>query len=440
MAKGILHMSVGTGIGKILFDIAQDKLSKGDVKGAIATYTRSLCGMTDEQAIMILKNTYAIESNDDGSSVNMTDDPEALKENAKRMYDWNLIMKNRIDDIMNTFRVITASINEYDNHVNVRRYGSIDDCEIIEMVRDHFGKYFENVGIHNVGARKISGLAFSDRGSNGENLWRDLEDSVEDDEAEEFEYGLYFIARYVEQMRIMHKEYMSIANLYDFLLKNEFISPVPFLTANIEGILRRLVEYADNDMTYSHPMCDGEILELKKKIYNDVISTDWGKTYIKDRVLENDILDGYDAGWLSPEGKFYGANGPTSAMIHMNLAEQFFAGMLHDEMTADGVSIFGGFNAPEYWLEKHGWVKIHGEDCYGSFLGKKGEEPTPDYPYSYCPTPIQIKKICAYADKFYGGKFYTEANALGRSRHTEPFTTYAVRQMDEIRLHEIFGL
>ena len=42
-------------------------------------------------------------------------------------------------------------------------------------------------------------------------------------------------------------------------------------------------------------------------------------------------------------------------------------------------------------------------------------------------------------DKYYGGRFYTEANVFGRDSHPNPYTTYAVRQMDDIKLHEIFG-
>ena len=102
-------------------------------------------------------------------------------------------------------------------------------------------------------------------------------------------------------------------------------------------------------------------------------------------------------------------------------------------------NINGGIDSPDYWLEKHGWIKIHHDDCYGSFIGHRNEEPTPDYPYAYVPTAIQVKMICDYADKFYGGKFYTEANVLGRDFHPDPHKTYAVRQMDDIRLHEIFG-
>ena len=172
------------------------------------------------------------------------------------------------------------------------------------------------------------------------------------------------------------------------------------------------------------------------------MKTEYGKEYGRNGILKKDIMDGYDAGWLSPSGEFYGGNGPTSAMIHMNIAEQIFKGnnVYANKMNKDGVSEWGGSNSPEYWLEKNGWVKIHHDDCYGSFIGERNpEDRTPDFPYAYNPTEIQIKMICDYADKFYGGKFYTEANAMGRMFHTEPFSTYKVRQMDEFKIHETFG-
>ena len=151
-------------------------------------------------------------------------------------------------------------------------------------------------------------------------------------------------------------------------------------------------------------------------------------------LIKKNILDGYDAGWLSPEGEFFAYNGDTGSMIHMNLAEKLFEANKYGElMRADGTSRFS-VESPERWLEKHGWIKIHHQDCYGSFIGNKNWT---EYPY--CPTPIQVKMICAYADKHYNGKFYTEADAFGRFRHTEPYSTYKVRQMDDIMLHTIFG-
>ena len=151
-------------------------------------------------------------------------------------------------------------------------------------------------------------------------------------------------------------------------------------------------------------------------------------------------MDGYDAGWLSPDGEFYGADGDTSSMIHMNIAEQIFNGnnIYANQMANDGVSIFDGTNSPDYWLESHGWIKTHHNECYGSFIGLRNEEPTKDFPYSYNPTEIQIKMICDYADKFYGGKFLTEASCIGMKDNPE-VSTFKVRQMDEFQIHKTFG-
>ena len=153
-------------------------------------------------------------------------------------------------------------------------------------------------------------------------------------------------------------------------------------------------------------------------------------------VLKRNILDGYDAGWLSPDGEFFGMNGETREMIHLRIAEKLYNidTKYGAQMHKDGVKKIGGIDLPEHWLEKHGWIKIHCQDCYGSFIGDKDWT---EYPY--CPTAIQVKLICEYADKHYKGKFYTEADAFGRISHTEPYSTYKVRQMDEIMLHNIFG-
>ena len=51
---------------------------------------------------------------------------------------------------------------------------------------------------------------------------------------------------------------------------------------------------------------------------------------------------------------------------------------------------------------------------------------------------VQVKMICDYADKFYGGRFFTEPSCIGFKKDPE-VTTYKVRQMDEFKLHETFG-
>jgi len=81
-----------------------------------------------------------------------------------------------------------------------------------------------------------------------------------------------------------------------------------------------------------------------------------------------DILDNYTAGWLSPEGEYYGLNGTMANMLHIQIIEALLAkGIIPDadEVNADS------------WLEEQGWVRIHGNNIqFGGnlnehHLGKK---------------------------------------------------------------------
>jgi hypothetical protein len=81
---------------------------------------------------------------------------------------------------------------------------------------------------------------------------------------------------------------------------------------------------------------------------------------------------------------------------------------------------------PEVDLEKEGWLKIHHDEVYGFFN---------EY-FCYCPTQIQIQKVCDYIDKFHKGVLRTKPRC---SSYSEPISTYKLRQMDKIKLHELFS-
>jgi hypothetical protein len=316
------------------------------------------------------------------------------------------------------------------------------------------GRYFsreelKQIGIHNIAARILGSFdgKICDKGSsNPTSIWERLEGKFEcyedEPDATKYEKVLFYTVQYNKLMKMLHKEYIKFEPLYYFLVENDFITRPNKIDLFLENTVATLWKFADTSKGYFHPLCNTGLYDYKEHLYDDLLNTRIGNKYAKEGIIQKDIMDGYDAGWLSPEGEFYGADGETSSMIHMNLADKIFDAPTNKyavQMAKDNVDKFGGNDGPDYWLEKHGWIKIHHNDIYGSFIGHKGEEPTKDFPYAYCPTETQIKMICDYADKFYGGKFYTEANAFGRSRHKDPFTTYAVRQMDEIKLHEIFG-
>ncbi len=411
-----LHMKLGQNIGKILLEIAQTAIREGNPEKAIKTYTDSLNGFTEDYVIKILKNEYVLITSKDEVSVKLIDWENDRVANRDNIIDWNSWMKSRLDAIMSTVKALNEVRDEFEKHV----HGFILDYNIINPVIDFFGaELARKVGIHNIAAKLIADMGFPKLLSNGENVWNELCCNVESDDGEKYQYALYFIVKYVDCIRILHNEYMSFISSCTFLMKNKLVERPLFLEDKIEAILDKLTEFVDTTRWYYHPLCNTKLYEYKESLGNDILSTEYGKEYRRYGIIEKNIMDGYDAGWLSPDGKFYGENGTFSNMIHLRIAEKISGGNLDGDRK----------------LEEKGWIKIHGNEVYGTFIGNI--TPKKDFPYSYCPTDIQIKMVCDYIDKFHNGKLYTQPQII---QVTEPFTTYNVRQMDEIKLHEIFAL
>lgn len=445
MAQETLHMTIGSGLGEILLDIAQNNITKGNVEKGIDTYTESLHGFTKEYALMCLKNKAVLVVDEENQVMELKDDPELIENNSHLIYDWNLILQNQKKDLSALRENRTDIMNKFHNVYT----GNIEDYSILEMMQ----RYFSNdelrmIGLHNIAARIIGAFdsKICDRGSdNPQDKWDQFCYKMEYDEnpdVSNWQKVLYYTVEYVKIMKWIHKDFMKFDTLYHFLTEKGLANRIPFIESWAEGFCKILNEFSDTGKGYYHPLCNTGLFEYKEHLSDDLLHTIWGKEFCRYGIIKCDIMDGYDAGWLSPEGDFYGGCGPTSAMIHMNIADQIFnahCNPLSVRMSRDGVEEWGGDNSPDYWLEQHGWIKIHGEDCYGSFIGRRNEAPTKEFPYPYNPTEIQVKMVCDYADKFYGGKFFTEANAMGRLTQTEPFTTYAVRQMDDLGIHRVFG-
>lgn len=98
--------------------------------------------------------------------------------------------------------------------------------------------------------------------------------------------------------------------------------------------------------------------------------------YHKTELEPVEITDGYDAGWLSPEGDFYSLNGSTGNLLHLNIAERLLA--------SKRIPVKEMRN-PDRWLEENGWVKVHHDWILfsGSFYGKTLTEAQIDKLYRY---------------------------------------------------------
>lgn len=126
--------------------------------------------------------------------------------------------------------------------------------------------------------------------------------------------------------------------------------------------------------------------------------------YHKTELKPVEITEGYDAGWLSPDGEFYGLNGSTGNLLHLNIAERLLA--------SKKIPVKEMRN-PDRWLEENGWVKVHHDWILfsGSFYGKTL-------------TDVQIEKLYRYGQVCHRGVLrlgtsQTQITAA-RLRETEP--------------------
>ena len=269
---GELHMNLGQNIGEILLDIAQNAIQNGNPEKAISTYTDSLNGFTEEYVIKLLKNEYVLITSKDEVSVELTDWESERIANRDNITDWNFWLQNRLSTIMGTVKALSGIQDEFDKSIR----DDVLDFNIIEPVIEHFGiDLAKQIGVHNIAAKLIAGDGFSGLKSNGENVWNDLCIQVEDGDAEKYQKALYLIVKYVDNIRIIHKEYMGFINSCSFLLKHNLAERPPFIEMNIESILNKLTKFADTSKGYYHPLCNTKLYEYKKRIDDDILSTEY---------------------------------------------------------------------------------------------------------------------------------------------------------------------
>lgn len=404
-----LNIRIGKNIGTILLEIAQTAIKDGNTQKAIDTYTKALNGFTEEYAVKVLKNDYVLVT--DGEVVSLTDSESERISNKGNITDWNFWLERKLEYMTE----ICKSLNSIEKQFE--RYGNILDFNITIPIKNYFDlELAKKVGLDDIVAKLIVGEKC---GKEDNDVWDELCSNVKCEQAKMHEMELYLIAKYVDNIRILHKEYMAFAKVYEFLINNGLADRPLFFEKNLEFPIKKLCIFSDTKNGYYHPICNAKLSECKKQIIDDVNSTPLGNEYMRIGIVEKNIMDGYDAGWLSPDGKFYGENGPTSNMIHLSIAECLKKNNLNGDRE----------------LENEGWIKIHDDEVYGCFIGEL--KPSSDFPFAYCPTEIQVKMICDYIDKYHNGKLYTRPKIV---KTTDAISTYELRQMGKVMLHKLFGL
>lgn len=138
---------------------------------------------------------------------------------------------------------------------------------------------------------------------------------------------------------------------------------------------------------------------------------------VSHKILPVDITEGYDAGWLSPEGLFYGMNGNMNDMLHIQIS---------DLLKEEGI-IPEDERSPCGWLEDNGWVKIHGDWVLFQCQNHKFE-------IDKSMTDKQIDAIVNYGKSCYKDGFLRFGYRMAR------LSVATFKYLDNPRKNEIFML
>ena len=413
-----LQFRLGENINEILLDIAQNKLKEGDFAGAIGTYTQSFEGFPEELAIGILQGKLAIRPIDDGLNIDVTDDIEVVVESRTHLPDWTTVIKSKIGEL--------KGYCEYIIWLRSKVLIDLNDHCLVRYLTDPTNNKEVLAPLNTLVARYLAGHDV-DGNYKLPPFQRMMSIGNEDIEAlNADEKRMYCIVQYFRTMKHMHKDLIKLDKLYHALRQLELIDEVPFIADVFENCLHNfLIDFYDTEKGYHHPACDEEVIKLKEQMYDEMMLTEFGKEYLKNGICVKNMLDGYDAGYLAPNGDFYGLRGAENEMLHIQLGNMLIEKMFPQFGKDSSFDV-------EYNLMKMGYMKVHHDRIFGHFAFDREDVANGQL---WCPTETQIKCIYEYANKFYGGQINTDST-IGCNM----VKVSALRQMDDIALRNTFKI
>lgn len=290
--------------------VEESIIIKYDVGNAIQILKDTL-GTSYEQAMMLIIGKYVLKSNEDQtvSFIERTEEHEQYPLGYIRLYKWYLRIIEEIEnDIESVYEVIKEAKRS--------RYSGI-----IEL----------NLDIENLIDLYINNDI-------------DVIIDILEDEYNPYLVAIKFIKNIVNKIESLNSVIKSFKEYKDFdftelvLFDNSVINKILSFIRDTEKISIDIDKYLKTQR------------ELDKKFENSLES--------------QDITDGYSAGWLSPEGVFYGANGTVANMLHINIADY----LQEKEVIPKDIE-----QSADSYLEREGWVRISGDwILYGGYyFGKK---------------------------------------------------------------------
>ena len=364
--SGVCHFTIGEDLGLRLMEIAQEQLTENnDPVKALKTITESLTGCPTDLAVRILKGEMVLPVDVDTQEVICQDRIAGLHDRFPKV-DPLWWIERRAESIEEHGENLIQGFKELQKQIRMNK-----KYLTIAIPYDDIFKF-------------VSGTD------------QDMLDYLRDNYDE-----VDLVANLVETTKKYIEFSMSIINTMDWMLKtfDEFADGNLFVKYNseIKGgcsvMLTDVMSVMKETMNFEFDLREHEEHDSLTKYIESAREID---AIVEKGIEPVDIMDKYDAGWLSPDGVFYGLRGEIANMLHIQIADALVEkGIipLKDEHDDD---INGAL--ADQWLEQNGWLKVHEDSvnfggCLNDKMGKKNINIT----------KVQAKLIYDYISIHYNG-------------------------------------
>lgn len=379
MGTKSLYMSLGENAGKLIYDIALESLLFHHELGkCFEIFERTLHGIDRNLSKEIISGISYLGVCEDEASMYLTKD---------KLYDtYNLrdYYLEKMDSLLEKAKKINKASKGLDKFLRMQKDSvtiKIDWKYVLQ------GAYDDNL--------------------NAELKSKVLEEFAEEVELNNIQDVVRSLYAAVKQLENEISTCLFIKENFPELLSKEdrryIPSEVSFAYTNFQIIVNHIKSDVEKYETFDKIKKHLEFIQSLKNI---------------SMIQPVNIRDKYDAGWLAPNGDYYGMNGDISNMIHIEIA---------NKLLESGIINVEDDEGSDTYLDLNGWVRIHQDWILysGYSMSKLDKENIPL-------TEEQLEKLVEY------GNFCCEKSVLRLGLGKIPMSAARLEMTDKYQLHKYF--
>ena len=322
--SGVVHFTIGSDLGVILMNIAQEHLLYSlDPEKAVRTIAESLIGCPEDLALQILKGDMVLPVDEDTQEVICV----PREANIHTMFPVLEIEKwsdRQVAEIEKQGNDLRDSLADLKNRAAYKTiYKSYDFSTIMQFVA-----------------------------GNDDIILDELRDMEEVSIIEMlFKATQLYIGKSMKTIKVLH------------WLRKTY--PQEFLHAESDDYRLTLGMV----MGEFKKLAAGNVVKMveDQSVSNYIEAVKENNAIVEAGIEPVDIMDNYSAGWLDREGKYYALNGEIANMLHQEIEDALQKKGIIPMKDNKGFDLNGAA-----WLEQQGWVKIHTDNInYGGCINHK---------------------------------------------------------------------